>query len=348
MSFESFYRGKRVLVTGHTGFTGGWLVAWLKLMGARVCGYGLPPSSRPNFFDAALLDRGISSVFADIRDRETLANTFTDFQPEIVFHAVSAGEPQDSVELFGINVASTVNLLEEARLTGSARSLVLLTALPPSNWHPKSQSKHSWLSSTQSIGETTAWAFAESFFRSSRTRLGIARFPALIGGGDWSESSLVGKLLLSVLSGGVITLSENEFQCCHLLEAVHACLQYAEELFVSPGTQSIQSFCNSHQPVSCVEFAKKFAGLWGEADLQIEIQTKEPASFATAADTPAPERTEWTPVLSLDQAISWTVEWYKGFLTDPASAVGTTQSQIKRYSELVPGQSAVPTPDTTS
>ncbi len=332
MSFESFYRDKRVLVTGHTGFTGGWLVAWLKGMGAKVCGYGLPPSSRPNFFDAALLDRGISSLFADIRDRETLANVFADFQPEIVFHAVSARVPQDPVELFGINVAGTLNLLEEARLTGSVCSLVLLTAMPGSGWNPQSQS--SWLVSTQSIAEASALAFAESFFRSSHTRLGITRLPALIGGGEWSELSLAGKLALSILSRDPITLSESEFQCCHVLEAVAACLQCAEEICSSSGTHTIRNLCNSHQSVTPVEFAKKFAEFWGEADLQIEIQESEPVT-ATAW---AQESTEWTPLLSPDQAISWAVEWYKAFSADPASAVCITESQIERYSKLVSDQ----------
>ena len=76
----AFYRGKRVLVTGHTGFLGGWLVAWLKMLGARVCGYGSPPSTRPNFFDLTILDRGITSIFGDIRDRNALANEMASLQ----------------------------------------------------------------------------------------------------------------------------------------------------------------------------------------------------------------------------------------------------------------------------
>ena len=336
MSLESFYRGKRVLVTGHTGFTGGWLTAYLKLMGAEVCGYGLPPSTRPNFFDAVVLDRGISSVFAEIRDRETLANIFTDFQPEIVFHAVSARDPQDPVESFGINVAGTVNLLEEARLTGSVGSLVLLTALPASGWQPQAQP--SWLFSTESLREASALAFAESFFRGSHASLGIARLPALIGGGEWSESSLAGKLALTVLSGDPITIRDSQFQCCHVLETVSACLQYAEELFASSGTQSIQNFCNSRDKISAVEFAKKFSGLWGEAHLQIETQESEPVT----SDASTYESTGWRPLLSPDEAISWVVEWYKAFSANPASAAGTTQSQIQRYSKLMFDHPAVP------
>src|SRR5262245_24941048 len=131
--FESFYRRKRVLVTGHTGFTGGWLVSWLKRLDAKVCGYGLPPVPRPNFFDAALLDRGISSVFADIRDRDALANIFSDFQPEIIFHTISVANLDDPIETYEINVAGTLHVLEEARLTGSVRSIIVLRESPQSN-----------------------------------------------------------------------------------------------------------------------------------------------------------------------------------------------------------------------
>ncbi len=129
--FVDFYRGKRVLVTGHTGFTGGWLVAWLKLLGAKVFGYGLPPATRPNLFDANLLDRGITSMFGDVRDRNALANAFAEFQPEIVIHYAAQSLEQrsqrDPVETFATNVMGTVHVLEEARLTSSVRALVVVS-----------------------------------------------------------------------------------------------------------------------------------------------------------------------------------------------------------------------------
>src|SRR5215472_6133042 len=128
-TLASFYRGKRVLVSGHTGFQGGWLVAWLKLLGAQVCGYGLPPATRPNFFDATLLDRGITSIFADTGDRNALATAFSEHQPEIVMHCATQTDtesaPQDPVQIFDTNVMGTVHLLEEVRQTGSVRALVI-------------------------------------------------------------------------------------------------------------------------------------------------------------------------------------------------------------------------------
>src|SRR5258708_4467572 len=129
--FAAFYRGKRVLVAGHTGFAGGWLAAWLKLLGARVSGYGLPPSTRPNFFDATLLDRGMTSVFGDPRDRDALANAFADFQPEIVIHyaaqAPAHGAEIEPVETFATNVMGTGHILEEPRPIDSVRAVLCPT-----------------------------------------------------------------------------------------------------------------------------------------------------------------------------------------------------------------------------
>src|SRR5215472_16041572 len=128
-TLASFYRGKRVLVSGHTGFQGGWLVAWLRLLGAEVCGFGLPPATRPNFFDATILDRGITSLFADIRDRNALAAAFSELQPEIVIHCATQGDTEtarrDPVHTFATNVMGTVHILEEVRQTESVRALVI-------------------------------------------------------------------------------------------------------------------------------------------------------------------------------------------------------------------------------
>src|SRR5262249_37773212 len=149
------------------------------------------------------------------------------FQPESVFHSVNAGNLQDPIERFEINVSGTLNVLNEARLTDSVRSIIVLHESPRSTLHPVSQSERNWVSSTQSAVEASTLAFAESFFRGSHTRLGIANLPALIGGGDWSESSLLGRLLHSVLASEVMSLCGSELHLCHALEAVHVCLRYA-------------------------------------------------------------------------------------------------------------------------
>src|SRR5437660_566003 len=199
--FAAFYRGKRVLVTGHTGFIGGWLVAWLKLLGARVCGYSLPPSARPNFFDSTLLDRGITSVFADVRDRDTLANSFADFQPEIVFHAAAQSHSaSDPVEIFGTNIMGTVNIFEAARLTGCARAIVVLSGSNRGRHREDSQGSADLLRASHAAAELSVLALADSLFRESRAGIATAHIPCLIGGGDWIESRLVPAILHGLIS----------------------------------------------------------------------------------------------------------------------------------------------------
>jgi CDP-glucose 4,6-dehydratase len=332
----SFYRGKRVLVTGHTGFTGGWLVSWLKFLDAKVCGYGLPPVSRPNFFDATLLDRGIRSAFADIRDREALANTFADFQPEIVFHAATQdnadGAQNDSIGLFETNVLGTLNLLEETQLTDCTRAIVVIS----DSQRPEYPAKNHWHGSTQTIARESALAFAGAFFPGTSATIAIPRFPALIGGGDWSESRLCGRLVHALTSGEHITIRNTPFTCLHVLEAVSACLHLAQQLFISrSAVLGSWDFSGYQKEVSEVEIAKQFAALCPSEDLQTEIQAREAVTHDVEPSTASvPQYAGWKSALSLDDAIAWTADWYKAYLSDPASAWRTTESQIANYSAL--------------
>src|SRR5262249_32590286 len=188
----SFYRGKRVLVTGHTGFRGGWLVAWLKLLGAQVCGYGLPPATRPNFFDATVLDRGITSIFGDIRDRNALATAFSELQPEIVMHCATQTDREsarrDPVQMFDTNVMGTVHLLEEVRQTGSVRALVIASlggACQETGCFWGSPEEGSFdasepISSSFGAAELATSAYVGSFLAKTKTGVAIGRTASLI------------------------------------------------------------------------------------------------------------------------------------------------------------------------
>src|SRR5438445_6674998 len=118
-SFTSFYRGKKVLVTGHTGFKGGWLTAWLKILGAHLIGFALPPETRPNLFDAATIDRNIVSLFGDIRDFNEVSGVFFERAPEIVIHnapqQLVPRSYREAVETHATNVSVIVQVLEDAR-----------------------------------------------------------------------------------------------------------------------------------------------------------------------------------------------------------------------------------------
>ena len=351
--FAAFYRGKRVLVTGHTGFIGGWLVAWLKLLGARVCGYSLPPSARPNFFDATLLDRAITSVFADVRDRDTLANTFADFQPEIVFHAAAQSHPAtDPVEICGTNIMGTINVLEEGRLTGCARAIVVLSSSHRDLHGEDSQASADLLRASHAAAELSALALADSLFRKSRTGIATARIPYLIGGGDWIESRLVPALLHGLMSEQPIVIHDSSavLHCCHVLDGALACLDLAETLYTSgPAMSGSWNFSPSDHDTSEEEFAKRFITYWGREGAQVELH-RSPAVAPTyqhrlVKPEPYPGR---RPALSLEEAIVWTVDWYKVFYADPATVWRTTEAQIEQYAKLPFSQPAVPDATTPS
>lgn len=345
-SFADFYRGKRVLVTGHTGFEGGWTAAWLKLIGAQVCGYGLPPATRPNFFDATILDRGMTSVFGDIRDRNSLAGTFTEIQPEIVIHCAARTSPQyllrEPADAFSINLMGTVHILEEARLTHSVRAIVLINT-DACREHAARAGRESdeigpnqLLSASVASAELARSAFNKAFFQKTGTAVATARTADAIGGGDWREGRIVPDLVHDILSGQTVRTSkekEGKLRFWHVLEPVRACLLLAKNLF-ERGQKSagVWDFAPGDGRISRTEFSEKFAALWNGTDAGQSSSSRPSHSNSTSEKTQV--ELGWCPLLSPDQALTWTVEWYRGYCSDPASTLKTTQDQIERYMRL--------------
>jgi len=345
-SFPDFYRGKRVLVTGHTGFEGGWTAAWLKLIGAQVCGYGLPPATRPNFFDATILDRGMTSVFGDIRDRNSLASTFTEIQPEIVIHCAARTSPRSSlrepVDAFSINVMGTVHVLEEARLTNSVRAIVLMNTDSCREHQLRATRESDGMGPNELLRASTASAelvrsaFDNSFFQKTGTAVASARTASAIGGGDWREGRIVPELVRAIVSAQPVAVGQEKeckLRIWHVLEPVRACLLLAKNLFErgqkSAGTWD---FAPDGGGISATEFSEKFAALWSGADAGQSSSSKPQASKSNSEKSHA--ELGWSPLLSLDQTLAWTVEWYRGFCSEPASTLKTTHDQIDRYMGL--------------
>jgi CDP-glucose 4,6-dehydratase len=332
-----FYRGKRVLVTGHTGFEGGWAAAWLKLLGAQVCGYGLPPTTRPNFFDATILDRGMTSIFGDLRDRNSLANAFAEFQPEVVIHCAAQTSPRASlrepVDAFSTNVMGTVHILEEARLTPSVRALVLVN----NELEAGSEGENDLYSATTSSAELARSAYNQCFFQKASAAVATARIAETIGGGDWREGRVVPELVMGVMSGEPVRFNkERELTICHVLDAVHACLLLARDLFeLGQKSSRVWDFrLGDRGHISASEFAQKFAELWSA-----ETPSPKKESSRSPVSKSKPDKAEielgHSPLLSPEQALAWTVEWYRGFCEDPSSALGTTRNQIEQYLGMV-------------
>lgn len=350
-ALAEFYRSKRLLVTGHTAFPGGWLVAWLKLLGAQICAYGPPPSSRPNFFDATLLDRGIRSIFGDLRDREALANAFADFQPEIVFHvAAQAGTRSpslDAAEVFSRNALGSAYVLEEARLTGSVRAIVIQTTdacYEHRNWFWGAREDdplgaHDPFSASVAASELISSAFIRSQLQNAKTGLSSARMPEALGGGDWEPDGLVPTLVRAIISEQPVAPGSDKVAVWHVLDAARACLLLGKMLFeCGPRFSGAWNFGPSEDGVmSEHELAEEFIEVWGAGELSPSDKDAAPAAGRTVRLNVRKAESElgWSPALSPREAIRWTIEWYKAFYGDPLSAWRTTQHQLDRYSRTM-------------
>jgi CDP-glucose 4,6-dehydratase len=199
----SFWRGKRVFVTGHTGFKGGWLSTWLASMGAQVKGYALAPSTDPGFFEATGLAQHLEHVVADVRDRERLARELTSFGPEVVFHLAAQPLVRHSydapVETYETNVMGTLNLLEAVRQSDSVRVVVNVTT---DKCYENREREHGYredealgghdpYSSSKACSEILTASYRRSFFAEGHVRLASARAGNVLGGGDWNADRLI-------------------------------------------------------------------------------------------------------------------------------------------------------------
>ena len=348
--FADFYRGKRVLISGHTGFAGGWLAAWLKLLGAKVSGYGSPPSTRPNFFDATLLDRGMTSIFGDLRNREALADAFAELQPEIVIHyaaQVPAHRTQlEPVETFATNVMGTVHILDEARHIDSVRSVVVANTdqcYENRNWfwgHREEDALggHGPFSSSAAGVELAVSAYIAEFFHNTRIAIATVRTGDGIGGGDWSDGELVPEIVRGITSAKQIVIREASAvrMWQHVLEPVRAHLLLAQRLY-----EHGQKFSGAwnfgprdEDAVAVRQLAENFVKHWGAGELTFSPadENASPLEPVFRLNThKAQTQLGWRPALPLLEATAWTVEWYKAFYADPASSWRTTEDQIQRF-----------------
>ncbi|HZQ70586.1 MAG TPA: CDP-glucose 4,6-dehydratase [Terriglobales bacterium] len=352
-SFSSFYRGKKVLVTGHTGFKGGWLVSWLKLLGAQVIGLALPPDTQPNLFEAACIGRDMTSVFGDVRDQDIVSRVFHQHSPEIVLH--NAAQPlvrrsyREPVATYATNVMGTVHVLDAVRQTPAVRALVVVTsdkAYENREWFWPYREEdvmggHDPYSSSKGCAELVSAAYRNSFFSGPDTaRIATARAGNVIGGGDWSEDRLVPDLVRGISSGKpvVIRRPDSIRPWQHVLEPLRGYLLLAQRLHAS-GSEYAEAWNfgpREADAISVGELAARFVSTWNSGELKIEPDPSAPheAQFLRLSTAKARARLDWKPALDLDRAIAWTTKWYQAYYRDPGSAAANTQEQIQHYSQV--------------
>ncbi len=342
---SSFWSNKRVLITGHTGFKGGWLSIWLQRLGANVAGYALPAETDPSLFALANVSDGMLSETGDIRDLDNLGSVVANFQPEIIIHmaAQSLVRPsyKDPVDTFSTNALGTVNILEAARHCDAVRAIVNVTTdkcyenLERDAGYREEEplGGHDPYSASKGCAEL----IGSSYRRSFSLPLASARAGNVIGGGDWAEDRLLPDMMRSFANNEVVTirnpLSTRPWQ--HVLEPLLGYLMLAERLHDDSSTYAeAWNFGPDDIDAKPVEWlADRVCDLWGDSaswsNASDENQPHE-AGFLRLNCDKAKSHLGWRPRMNLEQALSWTVDWYQGVQRgDDVRAL--TEQQITNY-----------------
>ena len=348
--WKNTYQGKRVLVTGHTGFKGGWLTLWLKKLGADVCGYALEPNTTPSLFAAAGVANGIRNVFGDILDRDKLNKTFQDFQPEIVFHLaaqplvrLSYAEP---VVTYETNVIGTLNVLEAARKCTSVKAFVNVTTdkcyenkeIARGYKEDEPMGGYDMYSSSKGCVEILSSSYRRSFLKDGYA-MATARAGNVIGGGDWAADRLIPDCVRSIEAGQEIEIrnpvATRPWQ--HVLEPLSGYLLLGH-LLDTQGARFAQGFNLGPNPDSVLtvaEVARLTVEAYGKGRVRVHKRDDlHEANLLMLDISKAKAVLGWTPTYTAPEAIVKTVEWYKRFYKgEPVRDF--TLRQIKEYQERI-------------
>lgn len=345
-----FWRGRRVLVTGHTGFKGSWLCLWLASLGAEVHGYALSPPTNPALFDVAKVgDLLAASEIADVRDCESLSAAVGRARPEIVFHL--AAQPlvrysyRAPVETYAVNVMGTVHLLEAVRQNDCVRAVVSVTTdkcYENREWswgyrENEPLGGHDPYSSSKACAELVSAAYRTSFLAESRVALATARAGNVIGGGDWAADRLLPDFLRALDAGETLTIRSpgaiRPWQ--HVLEPLSGYLALAEAL-VESGTQAAEAWNfgpvdDDARPVGWIldHLAARVPELRWHCD---SAPQPHEANYLKLDSSKARARLGWAPRWRLDKALDMTVAWHRAWQRGDDMRV-LSMAQIAEYAD---------------
>ncbi len=335
--FKGVYKGRKVLVTGHTGFKGSWLSYLLQLMGADVCGYSLEAPSQPAHID--LLKFPIKSVIGDIRDYKKLESVFTEFQPEIVFHL--AAQPlvrfsyQDPITTYDTNVTGSLKVYEACRKCKSVNSIVTITT-------DKVYDNKEWIwayrendmlggkdpySASKAAMEIMTRSYIHSFFNKDNlaehnTLIATARAGNVIGGGDWAEDRLIPDIMRATANNKEVEIRNPKAirPWQHVLDPLFGYLLLGQKL-LERQTSFADEFNfgpNLNEESSVMDLVNESLNQW--KDIKFKVNTSKnllhEAQLLKLDSTKAINSLGWKPMLSTKEALALTIRWYRDFYSE--------------------------------
>ncbi len=356
--FKQFFSGKKIFLTGHTGFKGSWLLTWLKALGSEVMGYALAPNNENTLYDILHGDKLCNSILGDIRDRALVRKKLVLFEPDIIFHL--AAQPlvidsyKDPVYTYDVNVTGTANVLDGLRFLKKPCVAVMITTdkvyYNDETGRPYKETDRLGgfdpYSASKAAAEIVIDSYRQSFFHPSKygahqKSISSVRSGNVIGGGDWSSDRIIPDFARSILANEELVIrnrhSVRPWQ--HVLEPLSGYLLLAHSQF-NDGVNYADAFNFGPEPsdVLTVEsLIQQAIKRWGKGSYRVmnEIETVHEAGMLKLDIEKAKTQLNWKPVYTSQQAIEKTIDWYKGFNEQPYSIVNYTRNQIAAYEKLM-------------
>lgn len=353
-AFSDVYRGRRVLVTGHTGFKGSWLVLWLEALGAEVAGFSVDIPSSPSNFELLGLEGRIRHYVGDVRNPVQLAQALDDFRPDFVFHlaaqALVRASYAEPAATFETNVMGMVNLLDAVRTRPSIIMAVLITS-------DKAYRNEEWYwgyretdalggkdpySASKGCADLVAQSFYHSFLKGGPTKVAIARAGNVIGGGDWAADRIVPDCIRAWSAGEAVSvrspLATRPWQ--HVLEPLAGYLWLGASLLQQPGQIDGEAFNFGPDAVvnqTVGELLQAMTERWSGARWEVPTgfeQGGEEALLLKLSCDKALGLLKWSAVLKFDETVAFTTDWYAAWNDGQRDILQMTREQIARYTEL--------------